>query len=176
MRKATLFLPFCLFCLFFSCGGNLYYAEEYAFDCSTQQLLDAIDSLKALYPQHNVMYNMNGADSLVNADDKVDPNGNFTYRYFKVVKDGDTIFFATKIHTRYINDTISKYDIMHDAWAARRYYGSLYFNVVYIGKPFSHGKSINTKDLSREENKYYIKLFEDSIVNKIKIRRFNTFL
>ena len=119
---------------------------------------------------------MNGADSLVNADDKVDPNGNFTYRYFKVVKDGDTIFFATKIHTRYINDTISKYDIMHDAWAARRYYGSLYFNVVYIGKPFSHGKSINTKDLSREENKYFIKLFEDSIVNKIKIRRFNTFL
>lgn len=177
MKFFRIFLFACVLATLSACGGRYYYAKNYTFDCSTQQLLDAIDSLKAVYPHYNIMYNRNGVDSLVNADDNEDPFGQFVYRDFKLVKDGDTIFFSTAINIVSLKDTISKYDIMHDAWAARRYYGCLRFTTVFINeKPFNHGKGINTDDLTREENKYYIKLFEDSIVNKIKIRRFNTFL
>ena len=169
MRRLAFLLPFCLFCVFCSCGGRIVnYAEEYTFDCPTRQLLDAIDSLKSVYPHYNFMVKRNGVDSLVNPDDDEDPNGIYAYRNFKLVKDGDTIFFATAIHIAHMNDTFSKYDIMNDPWTARLYYGSLYFIVVYIGEPFSRGKSINTEDLTHEENRYYKQVFEDSIVSKIR--------
>ena len=178
MKIFKIFLFACLQSVLFACGGSYYYAKEYRFDCSTQQLLNALDSLKSVHPNYNVMYYRNGGDSLVNADRKNEETGLFFYSHFKLEVNSDTIFFCTAIPISHLKDTIDiKKMEQLDSYESSIFYGRLYFYAIFIGRPFNgHGKEINTKDLSPVENQYYIKLFEDSIVNKIKKRRFSYFL
>lgn len=106
MKIFKMFFFACLQSVLFACGGSYYYAKEYQFDCSTQQLLNALDSLKSVHPNYNVMYYRNGGDSLVNADRKNEETGLFFYSHFKLEVNSDTIFFCTAIPISHLKDTI----------------------------------------------------------------------
>jgi len=127
-------------------AGSYANAQYYRFDLDRSELIDKINKFKDENPE----YRLKRTDDKGNSLDGFDKPHNFYTNYFYIKKYNMTIH--TIISTgRYSEPRPSKIGL----------------HAITYSDNFSSWKRINTKDLSREENKEIKKIFETEILDKL---------
>lgn len=154
---------FILYCLIFlsSCfviSGSYPYAEYYRFDIPRDSLILRVKELKKNNPQYNVITTLeNGKEGIY--PDHYNNNFYICYFYIKSIR--------TTMHC-VINVSNSE--------SVKNLPAEIGFSGVTTSDNFASWKTINTKELSKEENLKLKKVFETVILNKLGSWKKESFL
>lgn len=154
---------FILYCLIFlsSCfviSGSYPYAEYYRFDIPKDSLISRIKELKKNNPQYNVITTLENGEKEV-LQDSCDGYFYCCYFYIKSIK--TTLFCVINVS----NNEKTK-DLPTE----------IGFVAITTSDNFASWKTINTKELSKEENLKLKKVFETVILNKLGSWKKESFL
>ncbi|WP_353331736.1 hypothetical protein [Bacteroides sedimenti] len=145
---------FILYCLLFlsSCfiiSGSYPYAEYYRFDIPSDSLIVRIKELKKNNPQYNVITTFENGEIGVLPDDYSE---NFYSCYFYIKSIKTTMFCVINV-SKEVKDTQAK----------------IGFVGITTSENFASWKTINTKELSKEDNLKLKKFFEALILDKLGV-------
>ncbi len=153
-RYATFILSLLLFG---GCGSN-YHAETYTLNTSQCELVRKVDSFKNKHPEYRHITNYNG---VLSEDDGPD------YPYGYAMGDSSIVRYSIAFYVASEN-MIFRCNIMNYDTNNRTTPTYLHFHAV-TDTAVRNAYTINTKDLSREDNVRYKKTFEREILDNLGV-------
>ena len=153
-RYATFIL---LLLLFGGCGSN-YHAETYTLNTSQRELVRKVDSFKNKHPEYRHFIHYNGE---LSEDDGPD------YPYGYSMGDSSIVRYDIAFHVASEN-MIFRCNIMNYDSTDRSIPIYLHFYAV-TDTDVRNAYTINTKDLSREDNNRYKRTFEREILDNLGV-------
>ena len=146
-----------LLVFFGGCGSN-YHAETYTINTSQRELVRKVDSFKNEYPEYRHFTEFNGE---LSEDDG--PNYPFGY----AMGDSSIVRYDIAFYVASEN-MVFRCNILNYDSTNRSTPTYLHFNAV-TDTAVRNGYTINTKDLSRKDNKRYKKTFEREILDNLGV-------
>lgn len=145
MKK--LFLLLFLSIILLNCAGSYYYAEPYLLDISRTDLIDKIRKFKDENPEYKSIT----IESGIPEEYPKDHRGELFYSFYFYLPEKEMIVHSVMNMSEQISDNPANFA----------------FTGVTKNKNLGGWKSINTRDLSRKENKEIKRMFETEILSKL---------
>jgi hypothetical protein len=147
-KDITRYFGICIFFILFSCG-SYYYSEGYKFDISREELINRIKKFKETNPEYR-LFTTNEEQELMEYPEILDTTDIFYSSYF-YLKNKDLTLHCVINMSKEVKDTPA----------------IIRFTGISHGVRFSSWKRVNSKDLTKEENKEIKRIFETEILDKL---------